>query len=129
MVTVDWLASWLRGPYLQLPQRCKLLNQCKDGLREARIGNSWFGAPGAIRLPSQSVMPGCVMCQSTCLLRTGSDVEAAPSSHLVSMQLEGHDEQPVDGLIKAGVLEQPLRSPDWLQTAEVLAISRLARQR
>ena len=40
---------------------------------------------------------------------------------LVSMQLEGHDQQPVQGLIQAGVLERPLRSPDWLQTAEVLA--------
>ena len=39
---------------------------------------------------------------------------------LVSMQLEGHDEQPVDGLIESGVLEQPLSSPDWLRTAEVL---------
>ena len=36
------------------------------------------------------------------------------------MQLEGHDEQPVQGLIQAGVLEQPLRSPDWLQTAKAL---------
>ena len=39
---------------------------------------------------------------------------------LVSMQLEGHDENPVQGLIQAGALEQPLCSPDWLQTAEVL---------
>ena len=27
----------------------------------------------------------------------------------------------VQGMIQAGVLEQPLRSPDWLRTAEVLA--------
>ena len=36
------------------------------------------------------------------------------------MQLEGHDDQPVQDLIQAGVLEQPLCSPDWLQTAETL---------
>ena len=41
--------------------------------------------------------------------------------NLVSMQLEGHEEQPVRGLIQAGLLERPLRSPDWLETAEVLA--------
>ena len=40
---------------------------------------------------------------------------------LVSLQLEGHEEQPVQSLIQAGVLEQPLRSPDWLQTAKELA--------
>ena len=40
---------------------------------------------------------------------------------LVSLQLEGHDQQPVRGLIEEGELEQPLRSPDWLQTAEELA--------
>ena len=40
---------------------------------------------------------------------------------LVSMQLEGHEEQPVQSLIQAGLLEQPLRSPDWLKTAEALA--------
>ena len=39
---------------------------------------------------------------------------------LVSMQLEGHDEQPVQGLIQAGLLKQPLRSPNWQETAEVL---------
>ena len=37
------------------------------------------------------------------------------------MQLEGHDEQCVQDLIQAGVLDQPLYSPDWLQTAEVLS--------
>ena len=36
------------------------------------------------------------------------------------MQLDGHDEAPVRSLIESGVLEQPLHSPDWLQTAEVL---------
>ena len=39
---------------------------------------------------------------------------------LVSVQLEGHDQQPVQGLIQAGDLAQPLRSPDWLETAEAL---------
>ena len=39
---------------------------------------------------------------------------------LVSLQLDGHDEAPVRSLIERGVLEQPLHSPDWLQTAEVL---------
>ena len=40
---------------------------------------------------------------------------------LVSMQLEGHDEQPVRSLDRRpDLLEQPLHSPDWLQTAEVL---------
>ena len=37
---------------------------------------------------------------------------------LVSMQLEGNDEQPVQSLIQAGVMERPLSSPDWLQTAK-----------
>ena len=40
---------------------------------------------------------------------------------LVSFQLEGHDQQPVQGLIQTGELERPLRSSDWLQTAEELA--------
>ena len=39
---------------------------------------------------------------------------------LVSLQLEGHNEEPVRSLIEQGVLEQPLQSTDWLQTAEVL---------
>ena len=39
---------------------------------------------------------------------------------LVSMQLDGHDKQPVQDLIQAGC-ERPLRSPDWLETAEALA--------
>ena len=39
---------------------------------------------------------------------------------LVSLQLEGHNEAPVRSLIEQGVLEQPLHSTDWLQTAEVL---------
>ena len=39
---------------------------------------------------------------------------------LVSLQLEGHNEVPVRSLIERGELEQPLRSTDWLQTAEVL---------
>ena len=39
---------------------------------------------------------------------------------LVSLQLDGHDEAPVRSLIESGVLEQPLHSPDWSQTAEVL---------
>ena len=40
---------------------------------------------------------------------------------LVSLQLEGHEEQSVQSLIQAGVMEQPLSSPDWLQTARELA--------
>ena len=39
---------------------------------------------------------------------------------LVSLQLDGHDDQPVQGLIEAGVMEQPLGSSDWLHTAAVL---------
>ena len=38
----------------------------------------------------------------------------------MSLQLEGNDEVQARNLIENGVLEQPLRSPDWLQTAEVL---------
>ncbi len=39
---------------------------------------------------------------------------------LISLQLDGHDEAPVRSLIESGVLEQPLHSTDWLQTAGVL---------
>ncbi|MCB4406945.1 tetratricopeptide repeat-containing glycosyltransferase family protein [Synechococcus sp. MU1642] len=39
---------------------------------------------------------------------------------LVSLQLEGHNEAPARSLIEQGVLEHPLQSTDWLQTAEVL---------
>ena len=39
---------------------------------------------------------------------------------LFSLQLEGNDEKPVQDLIQAGLLEQPLSSPNWQETAEVL---------
>ena len=35
---------------------------------------------------------------------------------------DGHDKQPVQDLIPWGA-KRPLRSPDWLQTAEALASS------
>ena len=39
---------------------------------------------------------------------------------LVSLQLEGNNDAPAKSLIERGLLEQPLYSTDWLQTAEVL---------
>ena len=39
---------------------------------------------------------------------------------LVSLQLEGNEEKPMQDLIQAGVLEHSLCSPDWLETAQVL---------
>ena len=38
----------------------------------------------------------------------------------MSLQLEGNEEQPVQDLIQAGVLEHSLCSADWLETAQVL---------
>lgn len=39
---------------------------------------------------------------------------------LVSLQIDGHDNQIVQSLVKAGHIDQPLSSTDWLETAEVL---------
>ena len=56
--------------YLQRP----ILNQCRTDRERGALALS--GALGATRPPSRSVMPGCVMCQSTPssnLLRSGGN--------------------------------------------------------
>ena len=82
---------------------------------------AWFGVQVTIRLLSQNVTPECVMCPRQAFFELAQKWRHRYQATLVSLQLEGHDQQPVRGLIEEGELEQPLRSPDWLQTAEELA--------
>ena len=47
-------------------------------------------------------------------------MEASTSGHLVQHAIGRNDEKPVQDLIQGGLLEQPLSSPNWQETAEVL---------
>ena len=106
-----------RGPYLQLPHDAKLPS-LSEGLGNRRIGLVWSAGHHKAPQPERSArvrdVPRQAFFELACTWRQRFQAS------LVSMQLEGHEEQPVDGLIKSGVLDQPLRSPDWLRTAQVL---------
>ena len=91
----------------------------QNKFRERRIGVVWSAGRHKAPQPERSARVRDVPSQAFFeLAQTWRERHRAT---LVSLQLEGHEELPVQSLIEAGVLEQPLRSPDWLRTAEVLA--------
>ena len=96
-----------------------------NGLRKRRIGLVWSAGRHKAPQPERSARVRDVPKQA--FFDFALSWEQRFQATLVSMQLEGHEEQPVEGLIQAGVLEQPLSSLDWLRTAQVLDVHRLAR--
>ena len=107
-----------RGSYLQLPKDAKS-QALLDKSRQRRIGLVWSAGRHKAPQPERSARVRDVPIQP--FFELAQVWKQRYQATLVSMQLEGHDAQPVDGLIDAGVIEQPLHSPDWMQTAEVLA--------
>ena len=117
------LKQWLpeaasRGPYLRLPRGTKT-QSVRDESRERRIGLVWSAGRHKAPQPERNARVRDVPRQA--FFDLAQIWRQCHQATLVSMQLEGHEEQPVQGLIQAGLLERPLRSPDWLKTAEVLA--------
>ena len=106
-----------RGPYLRLPPATKT-QSVQDETRGRRIGLVWSAGFHKAPQPERSARVRDVPRQA--FFELAQSWRQRHQAILVSMQLEGHDQQPVQGLIQSGVLEQPLCSPDWLQTAEVL---------
>ena len=106
-----------RGSYLQLPEGAKF-PPLSDELRKRRIGLVWSAGRHKAPQPERSARVRDVPKQA--FFELAYTWRKRFQATLVSMQLEGHDEQPMEGLIQAGVLEQPLHSPDWLRTAQVL---------
>ncbi|TCD58131.1 tetratricopeptide repeat-containing glycosyltransferase family protein [Synechococcus sp. BS55D] len=83
-----------------------------------RIGLVWSAGRHKAPQPERSARVRDVPLQAFFLL--AEQWRQRHQARLLSLQLEGHADEPVQGLIQKGVLEQPLRSPDWLETAEVL---------
>ena len=108
----------LRAPYLILPSvpKPQLVN-CK--LSGHRIGLVWSAGHHAAPQPERSARVRDVPKQA--FFKLALSWRQRHKASLVSMQLEGHEEPPVLDLVQEGVLEQPLRESNWLQTAEVLA--------
>ena len=107
-----------RCAYLQLPKERKS-KSVNDKPLGRRIGLVWSAGRHKAPQPERSARVRDVPRQAFFeLAQTWRERHRAT---LVSLQLEGHEEQPVQSLIQAGVMEQPLSSPDWLQTAEELA--------
>ena len=118
IVLKQWLPRALsRSSYLRLPEGAKFPS-VSNGLRKRRIGLVWSAGRHKAPQPERSARVRDVPKQA--FFELALSWEQRYQASLVSMQLEGHEEQPVEGLIQAGVLEQPLSSPDWLRTAQVL---------
>ena len=117
------LNKWLpistppRKPYLELPSENKP-KSLEHRLTKRRVGLVWSAGRHLAPQPERSARVRDVPRQA--FFDLAQAWRKRYQVTLVSMQLEGNEEQPVQGLIQAGVLEQPLRSPDWLKTAEVL---------
>ena len=94
-------------------------NQFKDGLKGRRIGLVWSAGRHKHPQPERNARVRDVPKHA--FFELAQIWRQRHQATLVSMQLEGHDEHPVQELIQAGVLEQPLCSQDWLKTAETLA--------
>ena len=77
-----------------------------NGLRKRRIGLVWSAGRHKAPQPERSARVRDVPKQA--FFELALSWEQRFQATLVSMQLEGHEEQPVEGLIQAGVLEQPL---------------------
>ena len=117
------LKQWLpqaasRSPYLKSPPAIKPQSEQNEP-RARRIGLVWSAGRHKAPQPERSARVRDVPKEA--FFELAQTWRQRHQANLVSMQLEGHEEQPVRGLIQAGLLERPLRSPDWLETAEVLA--------
>ena len=111
-----------REPYLTIPSPAN--RQYQDINRRDDVLD-WYGVQGAIKLPERSARVRDVPSRAFFELQRWRQRHHAT---LVSMQLEGNDEESVKSLIEAGIMEPALRSSDWLQTAGP-PITRFARQR
>jgi len=119
IVLNQWLPQAVsRSPYLKLPLATKLQAE-QDGPRARRIGLVWSAGHHKAPQPERNARVRDVPEEA--FFKLAKTWRQRRQATLVSMQLEGHEEQPVQGLIQAGLLERPLRSPDWLRTAEALA--------
>ena len=119
IVLQQWsLQAPSRSPYLQLAQGAKS-RLLQNTFRGRRIGVVWSAGRHKAPQPERSARVRDVPSQA--FFELAQTWRERHQATLVSLQLEGHMEQPVQSMIQAGVLEQPLRSPDWLRTAEVLA--------
>ena len=107
-----------RTPYLNLPS-VETTQSVHHELIGPRIGLVWSAGRHKAPQPERSARVRDVPRQA--FFELAQMWSQRHHAVLVSMQLEGHDQQPVQRLIQAGELEQPLRSHDWLQTAEVLS--------
>ena len=105
------------GPYLKLPTGAEPISFPVER-REPRIGLVWSAGRHKVPQPERNARVRDVPSQA--FFELAQTWRQRFKATLVSMQLEGHDELPVQSLIQAGVLERPLCSPDWLQTAETL---------
>ena len=118
MVLNQWMQQPdSRAPYLNSPRARNIRSVNEKSGR--RIGLVWSAGRHKAPQPERSARVRDVPRQAFFEL-----VQSWRQRHqatLVSFQLEGHDQQPVQGLIQTGELERPLRSSDWLQTAEELA--------
>ena len=117
------LRQWLpqtepRSPYLKLPTPTKP-QEVQDESMGRRIGMVWSAGHHKAPQPERSARVRDVPKEA--FFELAQVWRQQHRATLVSLQLEGHEDQPVQSLIQSGVLEQPLRSPDWLRTAEVLA--------
>ena len=107
-----------RGPFLQ-PLSAAKLQPLPDESRDWRIGLVWSAGRHKAPQPERNARVRDVPKEA--FFELAQMWSQRYQATLVSMQLEGHDEDPAQSLIKRGVLKWPLRSPDWLQTAEVLS--------
>ena len=116
------LKKWLphaapRGSYLKFPNK-ENFQSVQHALRGPRIGLVWSAGRHKAPQPERCARVRDVPTEA--FFELALKWRQRYHATLVSVQLEGHDQQPVQGLIQAGDLAQPLRSPDWLETAEAL---------
>ena len=116
MVLNQWMQQPdSRAPYLNSPRarNTRSVNE-KSG---RRIGLVWSAGRHKAPQPERSARVR-VPRQA---FRIGSELEAAPSGHIGEFPTRRPRSTACQGLIQTGELERPLRSSDWLQTAEELA--------
>lgn len=109
------LDHWLRPSD---PPRGAYLQQKPAPATGCRIGLVWSAGRHKAPQPERSARVRDVPRQA--FFQLADQWRQRFAATLVSLQLEGHDQAPVQQLIQAGILEQPLKSPDWLQTAAVI---------
>ena len=118
IVLNQWMPQgFSREPYLTIPSPAKR-QVSRHKPKGRRIGLVWSAGRHKAPQPERSARVRDV--PSRAFFELAQRWRQRHHATLVSMQLEGNDEKSVKSLIEAGILEQPLRSSDWLQTAEVL---------